>query len=851
MVAGHPRHSVFMKPILSTLLLSTVFSLRVAAVEPPIPPVPDKQPQPPFPKSLGGAPQMLVPGFTVRELPVKLTSLNNLEYAPDGRLFAGGYDGRFHLLRDTNGDGLEDKVDTFAPETSANYPLGMAVKDGAVYAVLTDEVVRFVDTNGDGVPDKRETVVKGFDDPELQTLPYLNHRRVDSSMALAFGPDGAMYVTMGNAGYNNPYWQDGFTGKGAPAGNPRYAPERRRGCLLRFGADGKMEQLASGLRYIMALQFNAAGDLFGTDQEGATWCPNGNPFDELLHLQTGRHYGFPPYHPKYLPNVVDEPSVFDYGPQHESACGFRFNGPLPGRARFGPEFWAGDAIVTGESRGRLWRTKLAKTTAGYVAQTQLVARLGLLLVDCAISPKGDLLLSCHTGQPDWGNGPQGQGRLFKISLTDPAVPQPVLTWAASETRTIVAFDRPLDAAAWAEVAGRTKIEAGRFIDAAERLETIRPGYRPVQMQQRDPHTTLTVKGAHLSADRRNVIFETPARSVALEYALAIAGKDATLDLAHSLSGVAATWRPAAGAEQALWLPHPDFAAARVFTEGSALHEAFWKQIGTPGQLTLRGQLDLWRMLIPQTQYGSELDWRPEPEVVTLTFKSDAALSLEAPGAKVERVSETESRFTVTNGREGQYLGYTLMIATPAKTLEVSFSTTRDPRPRALAVRRFLMPFATAPKPVAAPEVPPELTGGNWEAGHALFKGKATCFICHQLRGDGSAVGPSLDNLVHRDYASVLRDIADPNAAINPDAAAYTVTMRDGSSAVGVRFAETAEELQIAQPGGQIVKLRKADVATTTPLAMSLMPPGLDKALTAEELRDLMTYLLTPAPAGKK
>ena len=74
---------------------------------------------------------MLVPGFTVRELPVKLTNLNNVEYAADGRLFAGGYDGRFHVLRDTNGDGLEDKVDTFAPATNENYPLGRAVKDGA------------------------------------------------------------------------------------------------------------------------------------------------------------------------------------------------------------------------------------------------------------------------------------------------------------------------------------------------------------------------------------------------------------------------------------------------------------------------------------------------------------------------------------------------------------------------------------------------------------------------------------------------------------------------------------------------------------------------------------------------
>ena len=51
---------------------------------------------------------MLVPGFTVRELPVRLSNLNNLRFAPDGRLFALGYDGRVHVLRDTNGDGLEE-----------------------------------------------------------------------------------------------------------------------------------------------------------------------------------------------------------------------------------------------------------------------------------------------------------------------------------------------------------------------------------------------------------------------------------------------------------------------------------------------------------------------------------------------------------------------------------------------------------------------------------------------------------------------------------------------------------------------------------------------------------------------
>jgi hypothetical protein len=216
--------------VVSACVIAAACSAGIGA-EAPIPPVPDKEPEPPFPKSAANAGvQMLVPGFTVRELPVKLTSLNNMEYAPDGRLFAGGYDGRFHLLRDTDGDGLEDRVDTFSPEPSANYPLGMAVKDGEPYAVLTDEVVRWRDTNGDGVPDTRETVVKGFDDPALVTAPYLNHRRVDSSMAIAFSPDGALLVTMGNAGFNNAYWHD-------KQGVAHYSPEKRRGCLLRISPE--------------------------------------------------------------------------------------------------------------------------------------------------------------------------------------------------------------------------------------------------------------------------------------------------------------------------------------------------------------------------------------------------------------------------------------------------------------------------------------------------------------------------------------------------------------------------------------------------------------------------------------
>ena len=249
------------------------------------------------------------------------------------------------------------------------------------------------------------------------------------------------------------------------------------------------------------------------------------------------------------------------------------------------------------------------------------------------------------------------------------------------------------------------------------------------------------------------------------------------------------------------------------------------------------------MLQPATQPISELGYEPESESVTLIFKSDAELSIEAKGARIRRVSARESHVTVVEPTEGEWQPLTVTVATPAKSLDVSYSTSRDPRPRALPTNRFLMPFATPPKPPIPREEIPQIVGGNWEAGHDLFMGKATCSKCHMKNKEGKRVGPDLDNLVHRDYAGVMRDIADPNAAINPDAIGYNVLLADGRTISGTRVAETDAELHIVPSSGELAKLRKSEIETVTPMKVSPMPTGLDKQLTKDEMRDLMTYLL--------
>src|SRR5205085_256426 len=98
-------------------------------------------------------------------------------------------------------------------------------------------------------------------------------------------------------------------------------------------------------------------------------------------------------------------STFDYMPQHQSTCGLVFNEPVNGGPTFGPNSWRGDALVPGESRGKIYRTQLVKTPGGYIARGQIIGSLPMLAIDSCVSPRGELVVTVHSGNPDWGNGP--------------------------------------------------------------------------------------------------------------------------------------------------------------------------------------------------------------------------------------------------------------------------------------------------------------------------------------------------------------------------------------------------------------------------------------------------------------
>jgi len=798
--------------------------------------------------------QMLAPGFTVRELPLDLNNINSLAYAPDGRLFALGYDGNVFQLKDSDGDGLEDTASYFFKNDSNQIPasIGMAWGPGGLYIASQGRVVCLRD-KGDS-PAELETVTSGWVPPTGKAGSSLD------AIGLAVDRYGNIFFGLGCDNWQAAYRVNTNTGKS------EYNIHSERGTILKVSSDWKQrEVVATGLRFTVSLAFNAQGDLFCTDQEGATWLPNGNPFDELLHIQPGRHYGFPPRHPRYLPDVIDEPSVFDYAPQHQSTCGLHFNEPAGGSDKiWGPAWWRGDAIVSGESRGKIYRTKLVKTPAGYVAQNQLVACLNMLTIDSVPTPQGDLLVTCHSGAPDWGTGPQGKGRLFKISYEGREAALPVLAYAASPSETRVIFDRPVVPSRFKNLLQQSTITMGRYVSAGDRFESFRPGYQAVKDQRTAPRYELPVLSAGLTPDNLALVLQTGPRTLAVNYAIKLPDSEtrsceqsrrelpqhSAIDLLSDLTGVEAVWHPADKSVEPWsgWLPHYELTVARAFTAASREHARLFELLKRPGTLALRGQLDLGRMLHPAQQPGTRLDYQYPPEKVTVVLKSQARLKVKS-NAKVKKASANEYTLNV-NAIEGQWLPLEIEIKTGSEgpDLEIFWFTAEDPRPRAFPLRRIFLPWARPERAHTTTEssrVIPEIVGGDWERGKKIFFSQQTaCVKCHQLGGEGGKLGPDLSNLVYRDYTSVLRDITAPSAAINPDHLAYNVELTDGNRMTGVIVQDSGTQVILGQANGETLTLEKSKIARSEASRLSLMPEGLLKTLSVQQQKDLMTFLLT-------
>jgi len=130
--------------------------------------------------------------------------------------------------------------------------------------------------------------------------------------------------------------------------------------------------------------------------------------------------------------------------------------------------------------------------------------------------------------------------------------------------------------------------------------------------------------------------------------------------------------------------------------------------------------------------------------------------------------------------------------------------------------------------------------GNAEAGKAAFA--KACIACHKLGDQGIEIGPNLISITDKKPASLLTSILDPSGSIDARYSTYVAELKDGRAILGILVGETATNITLHDQANQKHNLLRSDIKSLTSTGRSMMPDGLEAALSHQELADIISYV---------
>lgn len=199
--------------------------------------------------------------YPITTLPIPegvVLEVGGMTLLPDGKLAVSSRRGDIYLVENPLGAPQQMKFSLFA--SGLHEVLGLAYRDGWLYATQRCEVSRLKDVNGDGNADLFETFNDGWE---------ISGDYHEYAFGSDFDREGNLWVVLCLTG--------SFT-----------SDVKYRGWCLRITPDGKTLPTCSGLRSPGGIGMNAAGDMFYTDNQGP-W----NGACSLKHLRPGSFQGHP------------------------------------------------------------------------------------------------------------------------------------------------------------------------------------------------------------------------------------------------------------------------------------------------------------------------------------------------------------------------------------------------------------------------------------------------------------------------------------------------------------------------------------------------------------------------------
>jgi putative membrane-bound dehydrogenase-like protein len=138
--------------------------------------------------------------------------------------------------------------------------------------------------------------------------------------------------------------------------------------------------------------------------------------------------------------------------------------------------------------------------------------------------------------------------------------------------------------------------------------------------------------------------------------------------------------------------------------------------------------------------------------------------------------------------------------------------------------------------------------GDVTRGAAVFK--RVCAACHKLAGMGTEIGPDLHALSDRSPASLLTAILDPNRAVEAKFVSYAAATKDGRIFSGMLAAETGNSITLVAQEGKRETILRTELEELQSTGKSLMPDGVERDVTVQEMTDLIAFLGTNGPPRK-
>lgn len=130
--------------------------------------------------------------------------------------------------------------------------------------------------------------------------------------------------------------------------------------------------------------------------------------------------------------------------------------------------------------------------------------------------------------------------------------------------------------------------------------------------------------------------------------------------------------------------------------------------------------------------------------------------------------------------------------------------------------------------------------GDPEKGLLIYR--RACASCHQSGSEGLSIGPRLETVVDHPAEKILTNILDPNLDIQPGFHAYSATLKSGEQLFGLLAGEAAASLTLKTLDAKSRTVRRDEVEVLQSMKVSLMPEGLEAAVTVEEMADLIAFL---------